>query len=118
MIRRPPRSTLFPYTTLFRSSSDSSAVRRASTASKPGAEESSRARSAMRLPGRRCGSDCLEQRLDFFALELERGGVDDQPRADRKNLFDGDQVVGLERIAGADQIDDRVREADQRRQLH
>src|SRR2546422_7455920 len=26
MIRRPPRSTLFPYTTLFRSSSDASAI--------------------------------------------------------------------------------------------
>src|SRR5256885_5229629 len=28
MIRRPPRSTLFPYTTLFRSANDGDAVRR------------------------------------------------------------------------------------------
>src|SRR5258707_2494180 len=32
MIRRPPRSTLFPYTTLFRSASDSSAAAVALTA--------------------------------------------------------------------------------------
>src|SRR2546430_11307140 len=32
MIRRPPRSTLFPYTTLFRSSGDSAAAERAEVA--------------------------------------------------------------------------------------
>src|SRR2546422_6832199 len=42
MIRRPPRSTLFPYTTLFRSARDQAAVRRlrdlSSTASDPKAD--------------------------------------------------------------------------------
>src|SRR2546430_13661525 len=33
MIRRPPRSTLFPYTTLFRSSKPASKMRRPSSAS-------------------------------------------------------------------------------------
>src|SRR2546429_1484115 len=32
MIRRPPRSTLFPYTTLFRSKSDAAKIQRALTA--------------------------------------------------------------------------------------
>src|SRR5258708_31205513 len=38
MIRRPPRSTLFPYTTLFRSRSDDlwCAARRAARAARPG----------------------------------------------------------------------------------
>src|SRR2546426_3225467 len=35
MIRRPPRSTLFPYTTLFRSPQARSAVRRRCSASTP-----------------------------------------------------------------------------------
>src|SRR2546426_8776624 len=43
MIRRPPRSTLFPYTTLFRSLSVFGAGRRAE-------------------PGNRDGGDCLERR--------------------------------------------------------
>src|SRR5256885_10538739 len=35
MIRRPPRSTLFPYTTLFRSGAPASAPRRASSRERP-----------------------------------------------------------------------------------
>src|SRR2546427_536155 len=35
MIRRPPRSTLFPYTTLFRSSRDRRDLRRATEARQP-----------------------------------------------------------------------------------
>src|SRR3712207_6936158 len=37
MIRRPPRSTLFPYTTLFRSSSASTPRRPGTSSSTPGA---------------------------------------------------------------------------------
>src|SRR3712207_7391099 len=48
MIRRPPRSTLFPYTTLFRSSS----TRSSRTASRPARESRSRRTSSrgVRLP--------------------------------------------------------------------
>src|SRR3712207_8431397 len=49
MIRRPPRSTLFPYTTLFRSCRASSAT---STTS-----EARLLRGAQRLPGRRRAGD-------------------------------------------------------------
>src|SRR2546427_4746568 len=35
MIRRPPRSTLFPYTTLFRSSAATCAVSRSAASSEP-----------------------------------------------------------------------------------
>src|SRR3712207_6874063 len=60
MIRRPPRSTLFPYTTLFRSSEDESPERidvverrraRARAAGKPTEDEKSAA--AMPLPAER-----------------------------------------------------------------
>src|SRR3712207_7767489 len=39
MIRRPPRSTLFPYTTLFRSKAERSMVLMAVLGSSPGAHE-------------------------------------------------------------------------------
>src|SRR5208283_3160760 len=100
------------------SSFGATAVRRASAASKPGAEESSRSNSSIGGLGRCRSSDGLEKWLHFFPLELERGRIDDQPRADRQDLFDRHQIVGPERIAGADKVDDCVREPDQRRQFH
>src|SRR3712207_7151468 len=47
MIRRPPRSTLFPYTTLFRSSRDREGLRRASSRDDRGHRRAGR-RSALR----------------------------------------------------------------------
>src|SRR5258707_9031848 len=46
MIRRPPRSTLFPYTTLFRSTPPSAAAARLDRASSPLPEKKSTARAA------------------------------------------------------------------------
>ena len=60
----------------------------------------------------------VDQRLHRVALQLERAGIDDQPRADRHDVLDGDEIVRLQRVAGRHEIDDRVGEADQRRQLH
>ena len=51
-------------------------------------------------------------------LELERGLVDHQARADVHDLLDLDQLVGLERLASRHQVDDGVGQAGQRRQLH
>src|SRR5438874_6315909 len=48
MIRRPPRSTLFPYTTLFRSETSSSSERRSSQAARVSAGPSSTARACPR----------------------------------------------------------------------
>src|SRR5260370_28723434 len=49
MIRRPPRSTLFPYTTLFRSVSRRSAGTMSASCARPGrAERTLRAKSAWR----------------------------------------------------------------------
>src|SRR5256885_11596478 len=56
MIRRPPRSTLFPYTTLFRSRSPSGSTRR----------EPTRA-------GRRIGLPLLREKADRAAV-VARGG--------------------------------------------
>src|SRR5437763_6442882 len=60
----------------------------------------------------------LDDRLQALALELERGLVDHQARRDVHDLLDFDQVVGAQRAAGRDHVHDRIRQADQRRQLH
>jgi hypothetical protein len=51
---------------------------------------------------------CIENRRQPFALELERRLVDHQARRDLHDLLHLDQVVGAQRAAGADQIDDGV----------
>src|SRR3712207_9482243 len=54
MIRRPPRSTLFPYTTLFRSGSHPARRSRTASAHRSApATSSSRPRCSRRPPGRR-----------------------------------------------------------------
>ncbi len=55
----------------------------------------------------------LDQRTDGIALELERGLVDHQARADVHDVLDLDQVVGLEGVAGGHQIDDGIGQAGQ-----
>src|SRR3712207_7215736 len=66
MIRRPPRSTLFPYTTLFRSGSRTAAPERAETAS------------VRTFPDRGESGDGLTQRqrrgLEGIRDSVERGG--------------------------------------------
>src|SRR5450432_3498214 len=104
----------------------SNAMSRASVASKSACDEStlrtwsgaSTMRSLRRGPGVDGCADGVEQRLDPVALELQRCRVDDQPRADRHDVLDRDQVIGLERVAAADQVDDGFGKADQRCQLH
>src|SRR2546430_9373110 len=56
MIRRPPRSTLFPYTTLFRS-----LIRRGNHAHVDG----------NRLPGADARDDALLQRAEYFRLRRQ-----------------------------------------------
>ena len=50
---------------------------------------------------RPCGRHRLrhrfEQRLHELALQLERGRIDDEPRADRNDVLDDDEIVGGER---------------------
>src|SRR5512140_1852712 len=60
----------------------------------------------------------FEERLHRGALQLQGGWVDDEARADRHDVLHRDQVVGLQRIAAAHEIDDDVREARERRELH
>src|SRR3989442_10960886 len=52
MIRRPPRSTLFPYTTLFRSDSEGAHIRRSSVCTARATRRSHRG-----APARRCRSE-------------------------------------------------------------
>src|SRR2546426_12787421 len=72
MIRRPPRSTLFPYTTLFRSPRPAGASSRASSASSP----LPRARSCYRCGsgGPRTVEDDLHGPLVFDQLDLAFAG--------------------------------------------
>src|SRR3712207_8001765 len=71
MIRRPPRSTLFPYTTLFRSRGRSSSGRRRSAASTaPKRFRSARARSA-RAASRRATRLRRSSRSEEHTSELQ-----------------------------------------------
>src|SRR2546430_12402769 len=78
MIRRPPRSTLFPYTTLFRSDKDAAAIGSALGAlidhwivcALPGARGGSAAQLAQRL-GRPAGEMTLADRSEEHTSELQ-----------------------------------------------
>src|SRR5204862_1845113 len=89
-----------------------SALRRAS---KSGSVVARRAISGMRCRGLR---ELVEERLDGVALELERRLVDDEAGADRTDLFDCVQAIRAQGIAAGNQIDDRVGETHERRELH
>src|SRR3712207_7194072 len=69
MIRRPPRSTLFPYTTLFRSpaASPSAAPRRASAAPATRPRPSRRSRP----PSPTCAPGCRATRSEEHTSELQ-----------------------------------------------
>src|SRR5258706_4316779 len=89
MIRRPPRSTLFPYTTLFRSASGSkcSSPRRARS-------RKGRTRGTSRDP------DAEGASLSLLGLELDRSAVEvDRPAGDRQ------PQAGSARRSGAVELD-------------
>src|SRR5882762_3077675 len=75
----------------------------------------SRAILSMRCRGLR---ELVEERLEGVALELERRLVDDEAGTDRSDLLDCAQAIGAQRIAAGNQIDDRVGETHERRELH
>ena len=60
----------------------------------------------------------VDDGADRLAVELQRRLVDDQPGRDRHDLLDLGQRVRLQRVARGDEVDDRVGEAGERRQLH
>src|SRR5436190_9585770 len=65
MIRRPPRSTLFPYTTLFRSAHAAALARRARRAARPGL------RRVLRRPQRAPGVAHGDGRSEEHTSELQ-----------------------------------------------
>src|SRR5258705_9267338 len=92
MIRRPPRSTLFPYTTLFRSLRPPPGAARPGSGSwrpgRPGTSGSSRARrdrKSTRLNSSHLGISyavfCLKKKT--FLADLEYGAYDELVRAER-----------------------------------
>src|SRR5690606_15892770 len=60
----------------------------------------------------------FDDRLQQFALEFERGLVDDKARGNRQHFLGDFEIVGLERAARGHEVDDGIGQADQRRQLH
>src|SRR5574343_1199613 len=60
----------------------------------------------------------VDDRLQGFALDLERGLVDHQAARNVHDVLDGDQLIGLQGTAGGHQIDDGIRQAGQRGQFH
>src|SRR5439155_21572102 len=96
----------------------SNAMRRASAASKPATEESSRRNSGIAAAPGKGLHDRIEEGLHHFTLEFERRRIDDQPCAYRQDILDRDQIVGLQRVASAHQIDDHVGKSNQWCQFH
>src|SRR3712207_8797232 len=76
MIRRPPRSTLFPYTTLFRSGVADSAQRETQLADQRGREDE--------VAGEACVHDDFDPRATFAGTE-QRQGDQCLPAIDRKS---------------------------------
>src|SRR3712207_3367265 len=111
MIRRPPRSTLFPYTTLFRSWLGDNAVLKAvdvfrQIASMPFARESTELfdRPSINL-GRILGGDALNKVPDVCTIDVDvrylpgqdpeeiMAGVDDLPDAEVVKVFQRDPAI-------------------------
>src|SRR3712207_7365859 len=106
MIRRPPRSTLFPYTTLFRSSEIRNAYRRLAKERHPdhaGGSETEFARlqeahAVLSDPNRRRQHD---EALDLAhaadqlaALNLDFGTLDDEVAQKRRERESQDEKIG------------------------
>src|SRR6266849_4041138 len=97
MMRRPPRSTLFPYTTLFRSASGRASGARGGPRSTPGARALRRDRKSTRLNSSHewisYAVFCLKKKMKLFTrpvggLEVRlrfnlRGDEEQRSRADR-----------------------------------
>src|SRR6266850_2732990 len=94
---------------------ESNAVSALRRASKSGSAVERRAISGILSHGLR---ELVEERLEGVAPELERRLVDDEAGADRPDLLDCAQAVGTQRIAAGDQVDDRVGQTHERRELH
>src|SRR5690606_36537602 len=60
----------------------------------------------------------VEQWPQRFAARFEGRPVDDETRRDLRNVFDRHQLVGLERVAGGNQVDDGVGQTHQGGQFH
>src|SRR5258707_11130377 len=71
MIRRPPRSTLFPYTTLFRSGMDDVAAVAAAISRDEAGEGRPPTRGAERLPGARSPRELEHDRSEEHTSELQ-----------------------------------------------
>src|SRR5216684_8935286 len=97
------------------SSAESNATSFASRSPKSACAVERRAISGMRSRGLR---ELVEERLEGVAPELERRLVDDEASADRSDLLDCAQAVGAQRIAAGNQVDDRVGQTHERRELH
>src|SRR3712207_7057676 len=87
MIRRPPRSTLFPYTTLFRSRRPNRAVHapRPAPAAVPAPHAVGRGRAAPGRPGETAGDVGRDRRAGGGVRGRAGGPPAEPPRPDRKS---------------------------------
>src|SRR5260221_6111777 len=114
-LARTPARIAATSSSTFWSNIVSNAVGALRRASKSGSVVESRAISNMLSRGLR---ELVEQGLNVVAPELEGRLVDDEAGADRPDLLDRAQAVGAQRIAAGDQINDRVGQTHERRELH
>src|SRR5438445_8887879 len=96
MIRRPPKSTLFPYTTLFRSRAATRAPRRTGPRRPPRLREPGRSR--CRTPSCRPAASCDAQREANRGTQEHAPKLQDVPHRSRENA----QEEGSKHGQGAD----------------
>src|SRR2546425_11263578 len=94
MIRRPPRSTLFPYTTLFRSRLPH--VRRRVRLDREGVDDAGRVDEALHGRGRRGDGELVEREPEQIPLTLDHPdhAIRKVPDAD----LPADRVASLEQL--------------------
>src|SRR2546425_6052223 len=86
MIRRPPRSTLFPYTTLFRSASQSAAVATANAAPAPAAATVEAATPAAVVEVKMTGDGTSKAAFEPAALTVKTGSRSEEHTSELQSL--------------------------------
>src|SRR3712207_8672994 len=90
MIRRPPRSTLFPYTTLFRSVSDRLGHPIRILVAKPGLDGHSNGAEQIAVRARDVGMEVVYEGIRLTPAQIARSAVDE-----------GVHVIGLSILSGS-----------------
>src|SRR5436309_9381770 len=98
IIRQPPRSTLFPYTTLFRSADNRPGCRWSRPPARPGAAPGGRPAPPRDRKSTRLNSSHVKSSYAVFCLKKKKTTGEQQ--AESQNFTRGPGVIGSVRIGG------------------